>query len=167
MPNAQNLVGHGFDSKPERINKKGRPKKLPELDALIVELLGERKVGESRMREVLASLIEQAVGGNLRAAEIVLTRAYGKPKEHVEITSNGETFERQKTTIIFSDDSLEDENRLILGAAGDVRDKYGNFICLIPTDKMHLFQFDIHFVGNDGLQALDYDGTGIVSTKDD
>jgi hypothetical protein len=118
------------------------------------------------MREILCSLIEQAIKGDLKAAEMLLNRAYGRVKEHVEITSNGEAM-RQKTTIIFSDDSLDAENKLILGAAGDVCDKYGNFITTIPTDKMHLFKFDIHFVGRDGLQALDYDGSGIVSTKDD
>jgi len=166
MPNAQNLVGHSFADKPERINKKGRPKKLPELDSLIIELLGERGK-ESRMREVLCSLIEQAIGGNLKAAEMLLNRAYGRVKEHVEITSNGETFDRQRTVINFVDESLDAENKLILGAAGDVCDKYGNFICTIPENKMHLFQFDIHFVGRDGLQALDYDGTGIVSTDRD
>lgn len=166
MPNAQNLVGHGFDSKPERINKKGRPRKLPELDSLIVELLGGRKVGESRMRELLSSLIEQAISGNIRAAEMILNRAYGKPKESIDLTSNGDSM-RQKTTIIFSDDSMEEDNKLILGAAGDVCDRYGNFICTIPDSKMHLFKFDIHFVGNDGLQALDYDGTGIVSADRD
>jgi hypothetical protein len=166
MGKTDNLTGRPFSKDDTRINRKGRPKRLPELDALIIELLGERG-GQSRMRELLASLIELAVGGNVRAAEMLLNRAYGKPREHVDVTSNGEAIERQKTTIIFSDDSLEDENRLILGAAGDVCDKYGNFICSIPTDKMHLFKFDIHFVGRDGLQALDYDGSGIVSTDRD
>jgi hypothetical protein len=165
MANADNLIGHGFDSKPDRINKKGRPRKLPELDRLLIELLGERGK-ESRMRELLSSLIELAIGGNIRAAEMILNRAYGKPKESIDLTSNGDSM-RQKTTIIFSDDSAEDENRLILGAAGDVCDRYGNFICTIPGNKMHLFKFDIHFVGNDGLQALDYDGTGIVSADRD
>jgi hypothetical protein len=156
MANADNLVGHGFDKNPSRINKKGRPKKLPELDQLIIELLGERGK-ESRMREILCSLIELAVGGNLRAAEMILTRAYGKPKETVDITTNGKELRPWE------------KNRLILGTAGDIRDEYGNFVCDLPEDKFPLFDWSgqIHFVDSDGVQAHNYDGTGIISTKDD
>lgn len=163
MPNAQNLVGHGFDSKPERINKKGRPRKLPELDSLIVELLGGRKVGESRMRELLSSLIEQAISGNIRAAEMILNRAYGKPKESIDLTSNGDSM-RQKTTIIFCDD---DEPKIIPDSDGTFKDEWGNIIGTIDPAHMCKFNFQVKFVGRDGLQALDYDGTGIVSADRD
>jgi hypothetical protein len=54
------------------------------------------------MREVLCSLIEQAIGGNLKAAEMLLNRAYGKPKEHMDVTSNGLTI--APTVINFVDD---------------------------------------------------------------
>lgn len=151
MANADNLVGHGFDKNPSRINKKGRPRKLPELDALILELLGERKVGESKIREVLSSLIEQAIGGNIRAADIILTRAYGKPKETVELTTNG--------------GGLEDKNRLIM-SAGSIYDQFGNFICNLPEDKFSLFDWQITFVDSQGVQVHDYDGSGIVSTEE-
>lgn len=152
MGKTDNLTGRPFSKDDTRINRKGRPKRLPELDVLIVELLGE-KGSESRMREMLASLIELAVGGNIRAAEVILNRAYGKVKDVVELTTNG--------------GEAEEKNKLILGAAGDVCDRYGNFICTIPDNKMHLFKFDIHFVDSDGVQAFDYDGSGIVSDEKD
>ena len=160
MANAQNLVGHGFDSKPERINKKGRPKRLPELDRLLIELLGE-KAGVSRMRELLSSLIELAIGGNIRAADLILTRAYGKPKESIDLTSNGEAV-RQKTTIIFCDD---DEPKIIPDSDGTFKDEWGNIIGTIDPAHMCKFNFQVKFVGNDGLQALNYDGSGIVSAE--
>jgi len=38
MANSQNLIGHGFDEHPERINKKGRPRKtINQLAALVKE----------------------------------------------------------------------------------------------------------------------------------
>jgi len=118
MPNAENLKGHGFDTNPGRINRKGRPRKLPELDQLLIELLGESG-GKSRMRELLSSLIEQAIGGNLRAAEILLNRAYGKPKESIEITSNDGDKERQRTTIVFTDGTIRDAKGNVLASPGD------------------------------------------------
>lgn len=145
MPNAENLKGHSFRDNPERINRKGRPKRLPELDQLIIELLGE-KGGESRMRELLASLIELAIGGNIRAADLILTRAYGKPKEHVDVTSNGESM-RQKTTIIFSDDS---EPKIIPSPDGTFRDERGNTIGTIDPKHMDMFGFQIVFKGGQG-----------------
>lgn len=118
MPNAENLKGHSFRDDPERINRKGRPRKLPELEELIVELLGE-KGSESQMREILKTLIELAVGGNLRAAEIILNRAYGRVREHIEITSNDGDKERPRTTIVFSDGTIRDARGNVLASPGD------------------------------------------------
>ena len=152
MPNAENLKGNGFGDHPERINKRGRPKKLPELDQLVVELLGER-AGVSRMRELLSSLIELAIGGNIRAADLILTRAYGKPKEHVDVTSNGEAM-RQKTTIIFSDDS---EPKIIPSPDGTFKDERGNIIGVIDPKHMDMFNFRFKFTGGGAETVREYE----------
>lgn len=72
-------------------NPAGRPKKLPELDKLLADVLGEEKDGISAADAILKKLRQMATQGNLRAAEILLDRAYGKPKQTIEQTGkNGD-----------------------------------------------------------------------------
>lgn len=67
-------------------NPKGRPKKLPALDVLMAEILGEEKDGKTAAQAILAALRAKAAKGDVRAAELLLNRAYGKPKESIEHT---------------------------------------------------------------------------------
>lgn len=71
-------------------NPNGRPKKLPELDKLLADVLGEEKDGVTAAEAILKKLRQMAAAGNLRAAEILLDRGYGKPKQMIEnnITGN-------------------------------------------------------------------------------
>ena len=65
----------------------GRKKKLPEIDDLLAEVLGEDPADPERQSEaksVLKKLIEVANKGNVQAQIAVLDRAYGKPKQAVE-----------------------------------------------------------------------------------
>jgi hypothetical protein len=64
-------------------NPNGRPKKLPELDKLLADVLGEEKDGLTAAEAILKKLRQMATTGNLRAAEILLDRGYGKPRQTV------------------------------------------------------------------------------------
>jgi hypothetical protein len=66
--------------KGESGNTKGRPKKLPELDKLLSD------IPESDYESVINKLFAMAKKGNVRAAEVILDRAYGKAKESLEVT---------------------------------------------------------------------------------
>lgn len=66
-------------------NPKGRPKKLPALDKLLAEVLGSPDDDDSPAKEILEALAKRAKKGDTRAAEIILDRAYGKAKQHIEI----------------------------------------------------------------------------------
>jgi hypothetical protein len=68
---------------------KGRPPKLPHLDKLLDEVLGEEKNNMTAMKAVVLSLLNKAVKGDVRAAEILLERAYGKAKQAMDITTGG------------------------------------------------------------------------------
>lgn len=79
----------GFKDHPERINRKGQPKKLPSLDKLLPEVLGDEYDDNSKIKQILDKLAERALtkAGD-RAAEILLARAFGAPKQTV--TNDGE-----------------------------------------------------------------------------
>jgi hypothetical protein len=76
--------------KGETLNPHGRPRKLPELDKLLAEVLGDEKGDVAK--SILESLIKEAKKGNVRAAEVLLDRAYGKPKEKVEVVSGVKSY---------------------------------------------------------------------------
>ena len=85
MPNAENLIGKGFDKNPENINRKGRPKKIPELNKLLAEVLGDNKDGVTAMQKIIEALEKKAKAGDVRAAEVLLNRAYGQPNQDITV----------------------------------------------------------------------------------
>ena len=69
--------------KGERRNPKGRPKKLPDLDILMAEILGEEKDGKTAAMIILMALRAKASKGDIRAAEVLLNRGWGMPKQNI------------------------------------------------------------------------------------
>jgi hypothetical protein len=59
----------------------GRPKKIPELRELLANVLGDEKDGKSAAEAILMALRNKAIKGDVRAAELLLDRAYGKVKD--------------------------------------------------------------------------------------
>lgn len=57
-------------------NPNGQPRKLPGLD----KLLGD--ISDTDYEEVISAIFKRAKKGDVRAAELILNRAYGKPKEN-------------------------------------------------------------------------------------
>ena len=84
-PNRENLkpFKKGQD---ERRNLKGAPHKLPELDALLSKVLGEEKDGITAGEAILKALRAKASKGDVRAAEVLLDRAYGKAKQTMDVS---------------------------------------------------------------------------------
>ena len=75
-----------FKDSPELINKEGRPKKLPELDKLLIDVLSDEKDGVTAAEAILRALRAKAAKGDVRAIELLLNRAYGKQIEKFEGT---------------------------------------------------------------------------------
>ena len=75
--------------KGESGNPKGRVPKIPELDKLLAEVLGEEKDGIEAAKAILMALRLKATKGDVRAAEVLLDRAYGKAKQVTEEVGNG------------------------------------------------------------------------------
>lgn len=66
-------------------NPNGRPRKIPQLDTLLAETLGkENAAGVPDAQKIITALFKRASKGDVRAAEVLLDRAYGKPKQVTE-----------------------------------------------------------------------------------
>ena len=89
MPNPENIEPHKF-KKGQSGNPNGRPK-LPDISHAIAGVLGEEKDGKTALDAVLMALRSKAVKGDVRAAELLMDRAFGKSRNHTDITSNGNT----------------------------------------------------------------------------
>ena len=70
-------------------NENGRPKKLPELDKLLADVLGEEKDGVTAAEAILRALRAKATKGDIRAAEVLLERGYGKAKQTIDVGVSG------------------------------------------------------------------------------
>lgn len=65
-------------------NPSGRPRKLPKIDDLLAEVLGDDE-NSGEAKAILEALVKRAkLKGGDKAAEILLDRAFGKPKQTIE-----------------------------------------------------------------------------------
>ena len=79
----EDIVKHQF--KPGQTgNAKGRPPILPELKEAIAKLLTKEKDGKQAIDEVLNALYKKAIKGDVRAAQELFDRGYGKAKQTVD-----------------------------------------------------------------------------------
>jgi 3-hydroxyisobutyrate dehydrogenase-like beta-hydroxyacid dehydrogenase len=70
-------------------NPKGRPK-LPDLSEAIARVLSEEKDGLTALDAILAALRAKAAKGDVRAAQELLDRGFGKSKQFIDHTTAGE-----------------------------------------------------------------------------
>jgi len=92
MPKPENVIPHKW-KKGVSGNPAGRPKKLPELRQLLANVLGDEKDGKTAAEAILMALRAKAAKGDVRAAELLLDRAYGKVKQDID-------FEGSLSTVI-------------------------------------------------------------------
>lgn len=72
----------------------GRPKKLPALDIIMANVLGVEKDGITAVEAIIMKLRQKAAEGDIKAAQLLFDRAYGKAKQDIDITTQG-----QKVTV--------------------------------------------------------------------
>lgn len=83
-------------------NPHGRPRNGDCLTALLKEYLKKTCAnGKTTNKELIAqALIDEAVKGNLKAIEMVLNYTDGKPKESMDVTTNGQSLESKPVFIV-------------------------------------------------------------------
>lgn len=75
---------NGFEKRPEAINRNGAPRKLPDLDKILADVLGKEDKGRTAAEMIIEALKSKAYKGDVRAAEVLMDRAYGKSVEKHE-----------------------------------------------------------------------------------
>jgi hypothetical protein len=80
-----------------RRNMNGAPKKIPNLDVHIAELLDGENGDSEGLIKLLAAMLKEAKDGNTRAAELLLDRAYGKSKQIIEANITDVPFVIERT----------------------------------------------------------------------
>ncbi|MEI6048838.1 MAG: hypothetical protein WCS03_08060 [Bacteroidota bacterium] len=87
MPGGKNNI-NGRDGKlfvkgDARLNRLGRPKKM-NLEGLLRKVLMGRVNNQAALKGILIKLRDQALAGDIRAAELLLDRAFGKAKQVID-----------------------------------------------------------------------------------
>lgn len=62
-------------------NPGGRPRKLPEIDEMLITVFGDKQA----IISILNGLKKKAASGDVRACELIFDRCYGKLKQSNEI----------------------------------------------------------------------------------
>jgi hypothetical protein len=79
-------------SKGQSGNAKGRPRKIPELEELLANVLGYESHGTTAAEKILKALCVKAYRGDVRAAELLFDRGYGKAIQQLHVSTKEEAF---------------------------------------------------------------------------
>jgi len=88
MPHPENIEKHKF-KKGQSGNPKGRPPILPDLKEAIAKVLAEETGGKTALDQILAALRIKAAKGDVRAAQELLDRGFGKSQQIIDMTTKG------------------------------------------------------------------------------
>ena len=91
MNKTPNQKGLKSWKKGETGNPNGRPKKLPQLDVLLAEVLGSETRGKTEAQHIIEAIKRKAKKGDVRAAEMLFDRGFGKVVQAMEF--KGASFE--------------------------------------------------------------------------
>ena len=86
------------------VHKGTGPKKLPDLKEAMIAVLADEKNGKTALDAILARLRQQAADGNLKAADMLLSYAYGRPKQQIDHTTGGNEI-KAPAAIVFVQDA--------------------------------------------------------------
>jgi hypothetical protein len=103
MPSKRQMPKGRLFTKGQSGNPNGRPK-LPDLREAMAKVLAHEEGGVTALEATLNALRAKALDGDIRAAEVLLDRAFGKSVQVADITSGGEPI-RVVPPIAWTDDT--------------------------------------------------------------
>lgn len=108
MPNPENVIGKGTPfKKGQSGNPNGRPKELPALKELMKKVMAsEDKNGIQTAEQILEAVKKRALDGDIKAAELLLDRAYGKVVTPIAETDS-EGKDKDTKPVMSLDDALK------------------------------------------------------------
>jgi hypothetical protein len=89
---------HSKFKKGQSGNPNGRPK-MPNLKEACAAVLADEKDGMTALDAVLKALRNKAIKGDVRAAQELMDRAYGKATQAIDLTAQGE-FQHEFTVTV-------------------------------------------------------------------
>lgn len=101
---------HSRFKKGQSGNPNGRPK-LPDISEALAKILADEKDGRTALEQTLLALRAKAVRGDIRAAEALLDRAFGKPKQSVDHTTGGDKLPPSAIRVELVTPSQDDTDR--------------------------------------------------------
>jgi hypothetical protein len=95
-------------------NPNGRPKKMPKLDDYLAEILNEEKEGINGLMLILKAMRAKAAKGDVKAASLLLDRAFGKASQTININGDipvvfNEVIYKKPDTEPGNDDDQDDQ----------------------------------------------------------
>jgi len=88
--------GGGYLTKPPKgvpNLRGGVKKKIPDLDVLLADILGQKdKSGNTAAMLILAAIRKKALAGDVRAAEVLMDRAWGKARQEINVNKTERQF---------------------------------------------------------------------------
>jgi alkylation response protein AidB-like acyl-CoA dehydrogenase len=88
-------------------NPKGRVK-LPDIRDALAKILADEKDGYTALEATLMALRAKAVKGDIRAAEALLDRAFGRPKQAIDHTTDGKALTPTRIEWVVVDPNLDE-----------------------------------------------------------
>jgi hypothetical protein len=79
---------HSKFKKGQSGNPNGRPK-MPNLKEAMAKILADEKEGKTALDAILAAMRAKAAKGDVRAAEFLFDRGYGKPTQDINMKQEG------------------------------------------------------------------------------
>lgn len=111
MPNPKNIEPYKFKKGDPRINKSGRTPNNPDLFEELQRFARTDVKDKTNLARVVDKLGQLCLEGNMKAIEVFFAYLYGKPKQSVDITTDGEAInEPQSVTIqiVRRSDTIQD-----------------------------------------------------------
>lgn len=114
--------GKLFTATDSRINRLGRPRKM-NLERLLKKVLMEKVNNQAALKGILMKLRDMALKGDIRAAELLLDRAFGKAKMTIDSSApfviTGITYIQQNNIIDGNSNKTDPEATRGLGSPED------------------------------------------------